>query len=99
MQISGVDMKSGPDSLTQEETEEIHSDQQLSPAVVLAVVVVVVVRNPAVPGLGCHTFLINQTALHLNRLAWFGCAGGIRDLLNVDRANLLDPRDPPETCA
>lgn len=65
------------DSLTQEETEEIHPDQQLSPAVVFAVVVVVVVRDPAVPRLGCHTFLINQTALHLNRLAWFGCAAGI----------------------
>lgn len=78
-------------TLTQEETEEIHPDQQLSPAVVFAVVVVVV-RDPAVPRLGCHTFLINQTALHLKRLAWFGCATGIEiDWTRIERI-YVDPR-------
>lgn len=52
--------------LTQEEAEEIHADQQLSPAVVFAAVVVE--RSPAVPRVGCHGLLVDQTALHLNRL-------------------------------
>lgn len=53
-------------TLTEEEAEEIHADQQLSPTVVFAIIVVE--RTPAVPRFGCHRLLIYQTALHLNRL-------------------------------
>lgn len=53
-------------TLTEEEAEEIHADQQLSPTVVFAIIVVE--RTPAVPRFGCHSLLIYQTALHLNCL-------------------------------